>query len=713
MAARFEETLQDNAAATAFQLVWGAVKNLGHFIAYQDAIHQGMQQYARNFLERHGKVKVLGMTEPIPLRDIYTAAQIVSPRALRGYRTTDDLQEMFLQQGRRGFFLVDRQKTKRLGLELANEEQFLNVLGAPGAGKSTFLRRLGVEALLPRRTWSDTFRQALGLEPGRAEAETSTYNHNCLPVLIELRRFRTDELHLPRLVQNELSIYGLPESARLAETLLSDGRLLLLLDGLDELPGDRLDDAIAHLRDFTDRYADNRFVTSCRTAFYKDYFPRFTDVLLADFDDEQIGSFVRNWFRSAEDRQLGTSEEFLRLLDDPTNASAKELASSPLLLTFLCLTYDDRQRLPANRSALYRQALEILMERWAASKRVHNEPIYRELHAELEAQMLAEIAAPEFRDNHYFFNRYDLKKRIAEFLRNELNAPRHINSDQILEAIEIQQGIIIQRAHDTYSFSHLTLQEYLTAAWYVDNQQTAELIRDHLFDDRWREVFILTAGILGKADDFLLQMQTAAGRVLASRPLAVQLLRWSKYLPLPSEDEPRNTAKRILYLALAIARHSSFDDELYSALTQTLKLAFTLDGTLPPGDTQRYLAEYRDILHDDYLDSDVFDEQVERARALLIFELSKTYSLSADFFRLPMAQVIAAGPPDKIEKRSDSGESNTKIINTAPGPKRYAATEFGAYMHACELVAACKNAATRVTRSAWNGICSLMLDPVM
>ena len=127
---------------------------------------------------------------------------------------------------------------------------------------------------------------------------------------------------------------------------------------------------------------------------------------------------------------------------------------------------DSRQRLPPNRSELYRQALEILMERWAASKRVHNEPIYRELHARLEVQMLSAIAAPAFKDNRYFFKRSELIERITAFLGNELNAPRHLDGNQILNAIAVQQGLIMERAQDVWSFSHLTLQEYQAAVWY-------------------------------------------------------------------------------------------------------------------------------------------------------------------------------------------------------------------------------------------------------
>ncbi|NTX66448.1 hypothetical protein HUA74_37895 [Myxococcus sp. CA051A] len=155
----------------------------------------------------------------------------------------------------------------------------------------------------------------LGLKAGLASSDYSEYAHEQLPVLIELRRFRSEEIDLVRQIRNEFDICGLPGTEALVEALLRKGSLLVLLDGVDEIPGDRLDAAIAHIKDFVDRYARNRFVLSCRTAFYKNYLHRFSDVLLAEFDDDQISAFVRGWFRSAKDRKQDTAGEMLRNLN--------------------------------------------------------------------------------------------------------------------------------------------------------------------------------------------------------------------------------------------------------------------------------------------------------------------------------------------------------------------------------------------------------------
>ncbi|MEH2012321.1 hypothetical protein [Nostoc sp.] len=51
-------------------------------------------------------------------------------------------------------------------------------------------------------------------------------------------------------------------------------------------------------------------------------------------------------------------------------------------------------------------------------------------------------------------------------MASSLNAPQHLDGESVLNAIALQQGILVERAEDVFSFSHLTLQEYLTGQYY-------------------------------------------------------------------------------------------------------------------------------------------------------------------------------------------------------------------------------------------------------
>ena len=91
-----------------------------------------------NYAERHGKLKVLGMREPVKLEDVYTTVQFLGEEGIKAFTSIDNLEEAFRQSQTRGFQLKCK---KQDGLKVANEKQYLMVLGQPGAGKSTFLRR--------------------------------------------------------------------------------------------------------------------------------------------------------------------------------------------------------------------------------------------------------------------------------------------------------------------------------------------------------------------------------------------------------------------------------------------------------------------------------------------------------------------------------------------------------------------------------------------
>lgn len=173
-----------------------------------------------------------------------------------------------------------------------------------------------------------------------------------------------------------------------------------------------------------------------------------------------------------------------------------------MLLTFLCLAFRKTQQFPANRAQVYKKAVRIFLEEWNAHKSIHNERLYKDLTPELELELLKDIAGPSYLESRIFFSGEELTAYIATFLRTELNAPRSLSPNEILTAIAVQQGLFVERAQNVWTFSHLTIQEYLAAAWILEEGQANEIILAHGADDRWREVFLLMSG-LTRADGIL------------------------------------------------------------------------------------------------------------------------------------------------------------------------------------------------------------------
>ncbi|BAZ08231.1 putative signal transduction protein with Nacht domain [Calothrix sp. NIES-4071] len=516
-------------AGIVVKFAWDGGSNLNLGKNIQQMIFSASKKYVENYAERHGKLKVLGMREPVKLEDVYTAVQFLGEEGIKAFASIDNLEEAFRKSQTRGF---QSKCEKQDGLKVANSKQYLMVLGQPGAGKSTFLRRLGLEALK-------------GKEGG--------YKHECVPVFLELKRFTKSEINLEKAIIQELENCGFPKPDDSAKKLLEKGKLLILLDGLDEIPTQQLDKAITTIQDFVDKHSQNRFIASCRTAAYRSGFQRFNDVVMADFDDEQIEQFINNWFQSEQDKHVDTAKRCWELLQQQEYDATKELAQTPLLLTLLCLVFDDSQTFPKNRAVLYGEALDVLLKKWASEKRVQRDPIYKDLSLKLEEMMLAEIASHNFVENKLFFSQREVEAQISKFLVDNLNAPKHLDASVILEAIQIQQGILVERAKDVLSFSHLTLQEYLTAQYIVDNNGIEELVKHELANTRWREVFLLVAGLMrGGTDQLLLLMEKEALSYI-NTPKLQALLRWAHEQTADSVGDIKPVDKRAFAIAHAHA----------------------------------------------------------------------------------------------------------------------------------------------------------------
>jgi hypothetical protein len=507
----------------------------------KQAIFAASRQYAQNYTERHAILKVLGMREPVPLESVYTAVQFLDDWAIRSFESVEMLEEVYRRAKQRSFQPEDCQKQE--GLKVANEKQYLMVLGGPGAGKSTFLRRMGLEAL---------------------KGKKGNFKYACIPVFIELKKFNTGEINIEKEIAEEFRICGFPSHEAFTATALEQGKLLILLDGLDEVPTERMNEAIRQIQNFVDLHDQNRFITSCRVAAYRHNFRRFTDVAMADFDDAQIENFISNWFRS----EPQTGQDCWQKLNNDEHKSAKELTQTPLLLTLVCLLYQRSRKFPTNRATLYERALRVLLEEWAGEKGIFQDDLYKGLDTKRKEMMLSEIAHHAFQADRLFLPRREITDQIEQLLKEMLPDEKFIDGTAVLKSIEVQHGVLVARAEGIYSFSHLTLQEYLTAQYIDDHRQIEKLVTEHLTDERWQEVFLLVAGLMrGGADDLLLLMEKEAQKYI-NTPKLQALLRWAEQVTTGSESNLKPVAKRVLAITYANA--------ITEAIANTMNYAHTI-----------------------------------------------------------------------------------------------------------------------------------------
>lgn len=268
-------------------------------------IVRATQQYIQEYKNKYSILRVLRMRDPVSLETVYTKVKLVYYK--EGIRTSislEDLKKAFSNTAEHGFW--SNVITKQTGIEIANEIQRLTVLGAPGAGKSVFLRKIGLEAL---------------------KGKQGKFKYSCIPVLLELRRFDESSIDFQAIIAEEFRNCGFPNAEEFTQKALEQGKLLILLDGVDEVPSQNLNQAIETIQNFVDQYNQNRYIISFRTAARRNL-QGFTNVEIAPFDKGQMQQFIDNWFHSAEDQRLGTAQKCWNLLQRSENGAAMELAQT-------------------------------------------------------------------------------------------------------------------------------------------------------------------------------------------------------------------------------------------------------------------------------------------------------------------------------------------------------------------------------------------------
>jgi hypothetical protein len=284
----------------------------------------------------------------------------------------------------------------------------------------------------------------------------------------------------------------------------------------------------------------------------------FTDVEVADFDEEQIEAFAKKWFvavaRNSRKEGLTKAAQFIKKLQLSENQQIRELAVTPILLNLTCLVFQEKTAFPSKRAKLYEEGLDILLDRWDTSRRIQREEAYQNLSLEDKKDLLSQVAFITFERGDYFFEQDQIQQYIADYLRTLPDAqtePRSLKRDSkaVLKSIEAQHGLLIERARGIYSFSHLTFQEYFTAKAIVDSaeRQALENLVSHISENRWREVFLLVGSIRPNADKLLLLMKEYIETTINSDKLQ-HFLNWVYQKSLPIQASLKSAAIRAFYL---------------------------------------------------------------------------------------------------------------------------------------------------------------------
>ena len=543
-----------------------------------------------------GKMRVLDTGRPIPVSDIYTETKVHERVISRRFIELSKLLEDFKKSNFISFNFNSYSGEEILGTECIEKYQKIVIWGKPGSGKTTFLKHLAIDCI-NRISFSDY-----------------------VPFFISIRQFSENQNKLSLIEYLSKKYYRSKIDRQEIEKLLIHGKVLLLLDGLDEIRNINKDYILREIQNFANIYDENRYVITCRSAAQEYIFEDFVEIEISDFNSQQISQFVTNYFSSvyaeeniidndnvndsdddirdggeieeeiddvsqtedysdldeeeetsdsdsdsdsdndSDEDELTLAREFIGRIN--RESRIRDLATNPLLLTLLCMVFRDSRGFPANRSELYEEGLDILLKKWDANRNIERDQAYQSLSRKRKETLLSQIAYVTFERDQYFFKRNKVGNYIREYITNLPDASDDsdaldLDSIAILKSIEAQHGLLIERAKGIYSFSHLTFHEYFTARKIADNvnprlqEKAISKLVNHVSELRWREVILITAGMLPNADYLLDKMKNHIDSML-DEPSLKSFKNWiEKFLTSNTSDIKNPIHIRMFYFYIS------------------------------------------------------------------------------------------------------------------------------------------------------------------
>jgi hypothetical protein len=359
------------------------------------------------------------------------------------------------------------------------------LIGAPGSGKSTFSE------------W-------LQLAVASASQEFVLAGEQAIPLLLRVRQL--DLADLPRGTALIEHATGSSERATLMpdgwiDRMMRAGRVLFLLDGLDETEPELRDERLIPwlsklMRDFPNcQYVVSSRPVGCPSGLLRAF--EFSECDLLDFDSSEMAEYTRHWCIAVrlarnepeqEARAEGVKDGDKIIAGFKHHPYIRDLARNPLMLSAICLVnYFEGGELPKDRAVLYKLCVEGLLHHWDQRRGIHSQftmeekvRACRELALEMQLNDRAE---------------YEAEKVRACFVAVLGDEDR---GRALFEHIRYRAGLLLERRAEVFAYAHLTFQEYLAARSVHEGNHLGidpeTVAREHS-DGRWKEVIALYCGL--------------------------------------------------------------------------------------------------------------------------------------------------------------------------------------------------------------------------
>ncbi|WP_207714185.1 HEAT repeat domain-containing protein [Scytonema sp. UIC 10036] len=373
--------------------------------------------------------------------DFGLMVETVSPKQQNRGDTQEETERLPVQEGLRKY-----------------AENHVLLVGKPGSGKSTALARLLLE---------------------EAEKTKSLGGSGCIPVLVELRQYKTSMLEL---IEDFLGRHELYLDVEI-KTLLRKGQFLLLVDGLNELPNE---EARRELKTFRQNNPKTPMIFTTRDLGFGGDLGIEKKLEMQPLKEEQMQQFIRAYLPEK-------GEEMLRRL----GGRLREFGQTPLLLWMLCDLFKQSGNLPPNLGLVFRCFTQSYVGNVKDDVPVSGESRrwWEELLKHLAFTMMQGETPKELR---VVIDRQEAEEILTKFLECKVDYP----SSRAKEWLEdlLKHHLIQVTSNKKIEFRHQMLQEYYAAEYLwqlLPSLNDDNLLKQHYLNYlKWTEPLALMLALV-------------------------------------------------------------------------------------------------------------------------------------------------------------------------------------------------------------------------
>jgi len=373
---------------------------------------------------------------------------------LRGKKNVNDIYielDTYLTPLRSHLDSIEKSQTKPLTNAIYSSRSHSIILGQPGAGKTTSMKKLCSSFFNSTNDFSQLY---------------------SIPILIRLREIKANQSR-KQVLFNELSEiisikFKLKNQKDSSNQSLSNFALLsfinelkplVILDGFDEIASNELQKVIVEeLRLLSRSLTTAKVVLTCRSGEFNYSIDGAEVFEIAPLNENQIASFANKWIENVSDAK--------KFLNDVRNSPFSDTAIKPLSLAHLCAIYERIGKIPDRPKTVYRKIVSLLLEEWDEQRSVKRQSLYAKFEADRKFEFLSHLA--------YYFTTNTRstvfgKEQFALAYRS-ICKNFNLEPDQeslVVAELESHTGLFIQTGYEKYEFVHKSLQEFLAGEYIV------------------------------------------------------------------------------------------------------------------------------------------------------------------------------------------------------------------------------------------------------